>query len=49
MRQEKTTDNTETMKLFALFVLAVSLALVGCEKKEPAAGGAGTNAAPAKP
>jgi hypothetical protein len=49
MRQETTIDLYETMKLFALFVLAVSLALVGCEKKEPAAGGGTTTNAPAKP
>jgi hypothetical protein len=35
------------MKLFALFVLAASLALVGCEKKEAAPAAPSTNA-PAK-
>jgi len=48
MRQEKTTDKTETMKLFALFVLAASLALVGCEKKADSTTPPSTNA-PAKP
>jgi hypothetical protein len=37
------------MKLFALFVLAASLALVGCEKKDAAAGGGTPTNAPAKP
>jgi len=35
------------MKLFALFVLAVSLALVGCEKKADTGSAPSTNA-PAK-
>jgi len=49
MRQETTIDQIETMKLFALFVLALSLALVGCEKKDSGAGGGGTTTnAPAK-
>jgi uncharacterized lipoprotein YajG len=48
MRQEKTTDKTETMKLFALFVLAASLALVGCEKKPDSGSAAPSTNAPAK-
>jgi uncharacterized lipoprotein YajG len=36
------------MKLFALFVLAASLALVGCEKKDTAAPSAPSTNAPAK-
>jgi len=41
----------KTMKLFTLFVLAVSLVLVGCDKPAEKSGGDGksTNAAPAKP